>query len=116
MVIADLSDQVYHLLPNGSLPENALAKLGTVEDGVRRIRVAYSTAEWEANRRLPHIRVDDTFGRSVVIVFHTDRPLFDEMRGSAESAASFAKGLRETLATGRVQILSLTKQFIDSRG
>ncbi|HET9069648.1 MAG TPA: serine/threonine-protein kinase, partial [Amaricoccus sp.] len=116
VVIADLSDQVYHLLPNGSLPENALASLGTVEDGVRRIRVAYSTAEWEANRRLPHILVDANFGRSVVIVFHTDRPLFDELRGSAESAASFAKGLRETLATGRVQILSLTKQFIDSRG
>ena len=116
VVIADLSDQVYHLLPNPALPENALANLGTVEGGVRRIRVAYSTAESEANPRLPHIVVDANFGRSVVIVFHTDHPLFDELRGLAESASSFAKGLDEALAAGNVRILSVTKRFIDSGG
>ena len=88
----------------------------TVEGGVRRIRVAYSTAESEANPRLPHIVVDANFGRSVVIVFHTDHPLFDELRGLAESASSFAKGLDEALAAGNVRILSVTKRFIDSGG
>ena len=116
VVIADLSDQVYHLLPNPALPEHALAKLGAVEGGVRRIRVAYSTAEWEANPRLPHIEVDASFGRSVVIVFLTDRPLFDELRGLAESAASFAKGLDAALAAGNVRILSVAKRFIESGG
>ena len=55
-------------------------------------------------------------GRSVVIVFHTDRPLFEELRGLAESAASFAKGLDGALAGGNVRILSVTKRFIESGG
>ena len=115
VVLVDVGDSVNHLLPNVGLPENALAKLGTVENGVRRIRVAYTRAEKVANRAVPYFTVEPPLGRSAVIVFHTDRPLFDTLRGS-ESAASFAKGLGETLAAGNVQILSVTKRFIDSDG
>ena len=49
-------------------------------DGVRRVPVAYSRAEAaEAPGRLA-FEVDATFGKSVVIVFFSDRPLFPELR------------------------------------
>ena len=80
-----------------------MAKLGTVEGGVRRIRVAYSTAEWQANRSgFSPSRSTRASASSVVIVFLTDRPLFDELRARwQESAAGFAEGLDAALPRER---------------
>ena len=111
-----MTEVLYNLLPNMRLPEDAVAKLGTVEGGVRRIRVAYSVAETAADPSRLSFKVDETFGKSVVIAFYTDRPLFGELRPLQESVAGFAKALDAVIAAGDVKILSVTKQFIDSRG
>jgi hypothetical protein len=116
VALADVTGNNYNLLPNVNQPEQAIAALGTVEGGVRRIRVAYSAAESAADPRKPSFTVDPTFGRSVLIIFLSDRPLFDEVRPMTESVASFAKGIDDALAAGNVKILSVTKQFIESRG
>ena len=60
--------------------------------------------------------VDERFGKSAVIAFYSDLPLFDELRPSEESAASFVEELQRTLAAGKVKILSISTQFVDSRG
>ena len=73
-------------------------------------------AETAADPSRLSFKVDETFGKSVVIAFYTDRPLFDELRPLQESVASFAKALDAVIAAGNVKILSVTKQFIDSRG
>jgi eukaryotic-like serine/threonine-protein kinase len=58
-------------------------------------------AEQAADPQRVAFTIDDTFGKSQVIVFHTDRPLFPELRPTTESAASFAEDLAEVLAAGR---------------
>ena len=84
---------------------------------MRRIRVAYSLAEAAADPERLAFTVDDTFGKSVVIVFHTDRPLFDELRPTTESVAGFAEELGAgARRRARCEILSIATQFIDSRG
>jgi hypothetical protein len=80
------------------------------------VRVAYGLGEAAAEPGRLAFKVDPTFGKSVVVVLVTDRPLFGELRPTTESVASFAEALEAVLAAGSVKILSITTQFIDSRG
>ncbi|TPE49092.1 serine/threonine-protein kinase [Amaricoccus solimangrovi] len=116
VVIADVTGNLYNLLPRLSQPATAVADLGTVAGGVRRVRVAYGEAEARADpaSRLS-FRVDDTFGKSLVIVFRTDRPLFDTLRPTTETIASFAADLDAVLREGRVTILAVATQLLDTR-
>jgi hypothetical protein len=116
VVVADVTGNLYNLLPNINRPETALAALGTSDGRIRRIRVAHALAEQAADPRKLAFTVDDTFGKSVVIVFLSDRPLFPDLRPTTESVASFAEALQRTLESGRARILSISTQFIDSRG
>lgn len=113
--VADVSGDLFNLLPNIGRPENALARLGTVDGGVRDIRVAYSLNDQAADRSRLAFTVDKTFGKSLVIVLHTDKPLFEVMRPTTESVESFAKGLKDVLDSGAVQVNSVTSRVIDSR-
>ncbi len=116
IAVADVSGNLYNVLPNMAHPDSRVADLGTSDGRIRRIRVAYSLAEQAADPSRLAFTVDDTFGKSVVVVFHTDRPLFEEMRPTTESVAGFAEELQRTLDAGQVKILSISTQFIDSRG
>ena len=51
-----------------------------------------------------------------MIVFRTDRPLFDPLRPTTETVASFVQDLGPVLQAGQVRILSLTTQVIESGG
>jgi eukaryotic-like serine/threonine-protein kinase len=116
VAVADVTGNLYNLLPNINRPEQALAGLGDGTGDVRRVRVAYSLGEQAADPRKLAFAVDPKFGKSVVIALHTDRPLFVELRPTTESVASFAEALDGVLGAGAVKILSIATQFIDSRG
>ena len=113
--IADVTGNLFNILPNIGRPDNALAAIGTLDGGVRDIRVAYSSAEAAADPGKLAFTVDDTFGKSLVIAMHTDAPLFAVMRPTTESVESFAQGLREVIAKGDVKVLSVTSRLIDTR-
>jgi len=115
VAVADVGGNLFNLLPNIGRPESALAGLGEPGGGTRRIRVAYSLAEAAEVPGRPAFTIDETFGKSMVIVFHTDRPLFGELRPMTESAAAFAEALDAVLAGGSVRVLSTATQLIDSR-
>jgi hypothetical protein len=114
VAVADVTGNLYNVLPNINRPEHALSALGA--GGVRRVRVAYGLGEAAAEPGRLAFKVDPTFGKSVVVVLVTDRPLFGELRPTTESVASFAEALEAVLAGGSVKILSIATQFIDSRG
>ena len=113
VAVADVGGNLFNLLPNIGRPESALAALGEPGGATRRIRVAYSLAEAAEAPGRPAFTIDETFGKSMVIVFHTDRPLFDELRPMTKSAAAFAEALDEVLAGGSVRVLSTATQLIE---
>ncbi len=115
VAIADVTGNLFNVLPNIKRPDHALADLGTVSEGMRTIRVAYSTAEGTIDPAKLSFAVDNTFGRSLVIVLQTNLPLFQQLRPTTESTKSFAEDLREVIASGRVSILSMTTRLIDTR-
>ncbi|MGH3616091.1 MAG: hypothetical protein ACRDRK_26565 [Pseudonocardia sp.] len=116
VALADVTGDLYNLLPNINRPDSALADAATVADGMRRVRVAFSRAEAAEDPKRLWFTIDDTFGKSVVIVFLTDRPLFAELRPTTESVEGFAEDLAQVLQAGQVDIRSIATQFIDSRG
>jgi hypothetical protein len=115
VAIADVTGNLFNLLPNIKRTDNALATQGTVSDSMRSIRVAFSTADGAADPAKLSFAVDDTFGRSLVIVLQTNRPLFSQLRPTTESTRSFAEDLRAVIASGQVSILSMTTRLIDTR-
>ena len=90
------------LLPNLGQPDAAVAEARHGRGDTRRIRVAFSLAEAKADPNArPAFTVDATFGKSLIIVFRTDRPLFDTLRPTTESVASFIQDLGQCCRPGR---------------
>ncbi|MCA1490716.1 serine/threonine protein kinase [Ensifer sp. NBAIM29] len=115
VAIADVTGNLFNVLPNIKRPDHALASLGTVSEGMRTIRVAYPTAEGAVDPAKLSFAVDSTFGRSLVIVMQTNQPLFPDLRPTTESTKSFAEDLRAVIAAGHVSVLSMTTRLIDTR-
>ncbi|PDS29221.1 serine/threonine-protein kinase [Rhizobium phaseoli] len=115
VAIADVTGNLFNVLPNIKRPDNALFGLGTVSNGMRTIRVAYSTADGATDPAKLSFAVDNTFGRSLIIAMQTDRPLFSQLRPTTESTKSFAEDLHAVIASGQVSILSMTTRLIDTR-
>ena len=94
VAIADVTGNLFNLLPNLGRPDAAVASIGTVEGDTRRVRVAYRPRRRQGRSEgRPAFKVDDTFGKSLMIVFRTDRPLFDTLRPTTETVASFIQDL-----------------------
>ncbi|MEY9164615.1 hypothetical protein ABIE78_002734 [Sinorhizobium fredii] len=115
VAIADVTGNLFNVLPNIKRPDHALSDLGTVSEGMRTIRVAYPTAEGAVDPAKLSFAVDSTFGRSLIIVMQTNQPLFPELRPTTESTKSFAEDLRAVIAAGNVSVLSMTTRLIDTR-
>ncbi|TCN34112.1 serine/threonine protein kinase [Sinorhizobium americanum] len=115
VAIADVTGNLFNVLPNIKRPNHAVADLGTVSEGMRTIRVAYPTAEGAVDPAKLSFAVDSTFGRSLIIVLQTNEPLFRELRPTTESTKSFAEDLRAVIAAGRVSVLSIATRLIDTR-
>lgn len=116
VAVADISGKVYNLLPNQARPEQALARLGALDGAVRRIRVLYPPRETSAtDYSRPGVSVDATFGKTLVLVLQTDKPLFATLRPIEELVELFAKGLREALDSGGTRVVSVTSRLIDTK-
>ena len=94
VAVADVTGNLFNLLPNLGRPDAAVAELGAVE----RRDPAASASPTASPRRRPTERgrpspSTTTFGKSLIIVFRTDRPLFDTLRPTTEIVASFAEDL-----------------------
>lgn len=109
--VVDVQGIVFHLLPNRTRPDNSVATLLAEQDGPY-VRIAYSIEEALDNGRLA-FSVDDTIlGKSKVIILHSDSKLFDEMRPTTESVASYVQALEDARDTGDLVVRSLDSAIL----
>lgn len=110
--VLDVSGNVFHLLPNISREDNAVADLRKSDDGLQTIRVAYAVNSPRDNGEIA-FRVDDsTVGKSKIIVIHSSAPLFDEMRPTSESALSYSEALLAQEGVSQTEIYSLDSKIL----
>ncbi len=110
--ILDVSGNVFHLLPNIGRQDNAVATLRNGATGPVKLRVAYSIGEAQTNGRLAFQVDDSTLGKSKVLVIHSDKPLFHDMRPTTESASSYAKALSDQDRNQGARIESLDSRIL----
>ncbi|NRB16327.1 MAG: protein kinase [Rhodobacteraceae bacterium] len=110
--ILDVSGNVFHLLPNISRPENAVAVLRDGRSGEIKVRVAFGLDAASTGGGIA-FRVDDSsLGKSKVLVLHSSAPLFDGMRPTSESAVGFAEALQASAEVDAGRILSLDSKIL----
>ncbi len=110
--ILDVTGNVFHLLPNLSRQDNAIAGLRAGQTGTFPLRVAFSLSQ-SANEGGIAFKVDDsTLGKSKILILHSQEPLFDGLRPTAESAASFADALEASALSDAGRILSLDSSIL----
>ena len=116
VAVADVTGKLYNLLPRLNQPTSAIADLGTVSGGLRRVRVTYGAAEAREDpaARL-RFQIDDSFGTSLILALRTDRPLFDTLRPTEETIPSFAQDLAAALDRGGAMVEAITTQPLVSR-
>lgn len=110
--ILDVSGNVFHLLPNIGRQDNAVATLRNGASGPVKLRVAYSIGEAQTNGMLAFEVDDSTLGKSKVLVIHSDKPLFHDMRPTTESASSYAKALSDQDRNQGARINSLDSRIL----
>ncbi|MEC7256678.1 MAG: serine/threonine protein kinase, partial [Pseudomonadota bacterium] len=112
--ILDVSGNVFHLLPNLNRQDNSVAALRDGQGGEVPVRVAYDLKEAAQNGRLA-FRVDDsTLGKSKVIAILSDKPLFDGLRPTSESASGYAEALQEFAESNESSIRSLDSRILET--
>ncbi|QAX32020.1 serine/threonine protein kinase [Leisingera sp. NJS204] len=110
--ILDVSGNVFHLLPNISREDNAVASLRDGASGTVPVRVAYSLEESATNGGIAFKVDDSTLGKSKVVVLHSAEPLFDGMRPTSESAVGFAEALQASYEADSSRIRSLDSRIL----
>ncbi|NSY39639.1 serine/threonine protein kinase [Leisingera sp. ANG59] len=110
--ILDVSGNVFHLLPNISREDNAVASLRDGAAGEIPVRVAYSLEESAANGGIAFKVDDSTLGKSKVLVLHSAEPLFEGMRPTSESAVGFAEALKASYEADSSRIRSLDSRIL----
>ncbi|WP_299044406.1 serine/threonine-protein kinase [uncultured Tateyamaria sp.] len=108
--VVDVKGVVFHLLPNRTRPENSLAALRTEADADGYIRVAYGLDEAEG--RLAFNVDGSVLGKSKILALHSDGQLFDELRPTTESAASYADALIAARNEGGFAVDSLDSAIL----
>jgi eukaryotic-like serine/threonine-protein kinase len=116
VVVVDNTGKVFNLLPNINAQLHGIRDVGTVSEGQRRVRVIYSLAENDKNKKLMAFTVNkDSFGKSEVIAFLSKTSLFGIRRPRDESVASFAEALEEIMRSEPDKIVSIATRILDSR-
>ncbi|WP_420006751.1 protein kinase domain-containing protein [Arenibacterium sp. LLYu02] len=110
--ILDVTGNVFHLLPNLGRQENSVATLRDGKTGEFPLRVAFSLAASSTGGGIAFAVDDSTLGKSKILILHSDGPLFDGLRPTAESAASFAEALQASASTNAGRILSLDSSIL----
>ncbi len=100
----DVTGNVFHLLPNTNIENNAIADLRAGQDGPVTVRLAHSLAAAVADPGKLAFEVDETsLGKTKFIVLHSEDQIFQGIRPTVESAAGFVEALRTYV--GAVQTL-----------
>lgn len=110
--VLDVSGNVFHLLPNLSRQDNSISSLRDGRSGDFRVRVAFGQDEATDSSKIAFLVDDTTLGKSKIIVLHSDRDMFNGVRPTTESAASYMQALRDALATGGSGIRSLDSAIL----
>ncbi len=114
VAIIDVSGNVYHILPNLNRKDNSVTALRKGVAGDTKFRLAYPLTD---NKDPAHVAftVDaTTLGKSKVIVIHSEKPLFPELRPTTESVGGFAEALKKAVDAGALQILSINSRILTS--
>lgn len=109
--IIDVSANVYHLLPNMNRPDNDVANLRAGVVGDVPVQVAYPLAENTA-QTLAFTVDATTLGKSKLIVIHSDKPLFSELRPTTESVGGYVAALKKAVEAGDLQIRSIDSRIL----
>ena len=116
VAVVDNTSKVFNVLPNINLEEHDLIDSGIVENGVRRIRVLNSIADFTANNRLLAMQVSNgNFGKSEIVAILSRNDLFRLRRPRDESIASFAEALAAIQREEPGNIIGLASRLLDSR-
>ena len=115
VVVVDNTGKVFNLLPNINFEEQRIDRLGSVENGIRRIRVLFSIDEFKADPRRMAMRISPTdFGKSEIVAILSRESLFGIRRPRDESTASFAEALAEIQAQSPENITAVATRLLDS--
>jgi hypothetical protein len=116
VMVVDTDGKVFNVLPNINWTDNRLANIGTVQGGVRRVRVLWSVDEFRADPSRMAFRIEDKdYGKSEVIAILTRSELFDMRRPRDESVESLAEALAAALEGREAEILGVASRIIDAR-
>ncbi len=116
VIVIDNTGNLYHLLPNINRRDNTVANIGKVENGLRRIPIAYPRQEAEGDNSKLYFTVDENFGKSQIVVVRSNEPLVQQLRPGTESVDAFAEALEQRLASSdTLKIDSIATRIIDAR-
>ncbi|MGB5556681.1 MAG: serine/threonine-protein kinase [Paracoccaceae bacterium] len=110
--VLDVSGNVFHLLPNLNRADNNVATLRDGRSGTFAVRVAFRQSEATDSSKLAFLVDDSTLGKSKIIVLHSDNDLFDGLRPTTESTASYTQALKDALVTGGLRVRSLDSAIL----
>jgi serine/threonine-protein kinase len=114
VTLVDVTGNAYHLLPNSKRPGNSVRELRAGRTGEAPVRVAFSLGEAAGDPSRIAFEVDDTEGRSKLLVIFYTGELFGELRPITESVASYAEALEERLGDPGLKIHSITSRVFES--
>lgn len=112
--IADVTGNVFHLLPNVNRLDNSIRSIRQGENGPISVRVAYELREAAGDRSKLAFLVDETFGKSTVVVIHANDQVFDKLRPTTESVAAYAAALGSRNDQTGAEIFSLSTRDLNS--
>jgi len=110
--ILDVSGNVFHLLPNLNRSDNSVQATRDGETGDVALRVTYAINAVSDRSQLAFLVDDSSLGKSKILVLHSDRPLFDGMRPTTESAASYADAIKAARDSGGLRVRTLDSRIL----
>jgi serine/threonine protein kinase len=116
VLVVDNTNQVFSLLPNEKQAEHDIQDVGSVVDGVRRVRVLGSMADLQTGNTIFSIQVDaSNFGKSEIIAILSRSPLFGTRLPETLSVGGLADELADVIAKDPENIVSIASRVIDAR-
>ena len=116
VMVVDNTGKVFHILPNINHPGSLVDDLGSVDNGIRRVRVLWAMNQLKEDpSRLAVEVTEGDYGKSEVIAILSKTPLFDLRRPRDESVGSVAEALAETMKGREDQIIGIASRIIDAR-
>ncbi|MEM6939695.1 MAG: protein kinase [Pseudomonadota bacterium] len=110
--VLDVSGNVFHLLPNVGRSENNVATLRDGRTGEIPLRVAFGLTEDRPPGGIAFTIDNSSLGKTKILVLHSSKPLFPEMRPTTESAVSYAEALANRAVDNDLEIRSLDSQIL----